>query len=378
MTERQSVSGAVLRGESRRRAVVLVGGGTGGHLAPAVAVAQVLQADGHPVVVVASKKAVDAMLLRRYPELRVVTCPGVGWGGKWGQLPGFLASQVGAAWAARRILHREQAGVLVGFGGFLTGGFVLASRWLGVPVVLHEANQVPGKAVRQFARWADQVWLPPSVGPGRWVPPGRVGPLGLPLRAELQPVPQREARLALGLPVEGRLVLVAGGSQGAAALNDWAAAVAPELAAAGVHCLCLGGGASAPVERFSPAGVLFRQVPFCDEMACAVSAADVVVARAGAGTIAELARCRRPAVLVPYPYAADQHQAANADYAARVGGCRVCDQGRLEELGAIILGWLSDKEALSAAAERMALLDPGDAAEVVAVDAVERLQQRGD
>ncbi|MGF1453298.1 MAG: glycosyltransferase, partial [Opitutales bacterium] len=213
-------------------------GGTGGHLAPGIAVAQRLVAAGHEPTLVVSRKQVDARLTERYPELKTISAPGEGWTGRPVQLPGFAFGQARLlAFALRHLRQSGSEGVLA-FGGFLTGGFALAARVLGLPLVVHEANQIPGRSIRRAARWADTIWLPPGASDSGIVSE-RVRRCGMPLREEFQPMATEEARRRLSLPEQGPLLLVAGGSQGARALNEWADAQRQVLADAGVHCLCL-------------------------------------------------------------------------------------------------------------------------------------------
>ena len=183
---------------------------------------------------------------------------------------------------------------------------------------------------------------PPSAG----LSGPRVRPGGFPLRAEMRPVDRAAARRALGFPAEGRLLLVVGGSQGAAALNRWAEQLAPELAAQGCHLLCLTGPGGAERTDAHGAGVA-RYLPFCDRMAEAYSAADLAVSRAGAGTLAELAACGTPAVLVPYPRAADDHQTANARAREAAGGAVLVRESELGGLRDRVDRLLSDEPGLA-------------------------------
>jgi UDP-N-acetylglucosamine--N-acetylmuramyl-(pentapeptide) pyrophosphoryl-undecaprenol N-acetylglucosamine transferase len=164
----------------------------------------------------------------------------------------------------------------------------------------------------------------------------------LPVRREIVRTPQAAARAALGLDPNQRLLVVLGGSQGASSLNDWARAQMPALAAEGIQLYVvtgLGKGREGVVELKTKTGEPVRAVfmPFSDRMAELMSAADLVVSRAGAGTLAELIRCETPAILVPYPQAADDHQRENAAYFERQGGGFVVAQARMSTLHAEVL-----------------------------------------
>lgn len=332
--------------------VLLACGGTGGHLAPGIALAQRLTAAGHECLLVVSRKAVDARMTAKYPALRFVPGRGRGFGpGLLGRLL-FFPSFFGAVCSSWLRLRRFRADAVVCFGGFMSLGPAVAAAVSGVPVVVHEANRRPGKAVRLIARFARAVHLPPGVRiPG--VAEGRQFDSGYPVRDEIRPVARAEARRTLGLPEDGRLVLVLGGSQGASALTRWAAAAAPGLAGEGVHLLCLTGPAGREGEE-RHAGRTLRFLPFCDRMAEAYSAADVAVSRAGAGTLAELAACRTPSVLVPLPGAADDHQTANAAHLAGAGGAVSVPESSLGGLAEEVRGLLRDEARLARMREALA------------------------
>lgn len=329
--------------------VLLVCGGTGGHLAPGIALAEQLAARGADCLLLVSGKGVDRRMAARYPGLAFRRGHGRGWGPGLAARAGFLLRGLLALADSLWLLLRRRPDSVVCFGGYLSLAPALVARLLRIPVHLHEANRVPGKAVRLLARHARTVHLPPGVAlPG--TDPARLRAGGFPLRAEIGPRPRGESRAALGLPASGRLVLVVGGSQGAASLTRWAEESFPALAAAGAHLLCLTGpdGRSGEERR---GGSVARFLPFCDRMADAYGAADLAVSRAGAGTLAELAACRLPAVLVPLPTAADDHQSANARALAGLGAARVCPEAELARLLALVLGLLGDEPALAALRE---------------------------
>jgi UDP-N-acetylglucosamine--N-acetylmuramyl-(pentapeptide) pyrophosphoryl-undecaprenol N-acetylglucosamine transferase len=313
-------------------------GGTGGHLSPGIALAEGLAARGHEVTLLISHKKVDARLIAKYPRLRFVPVPGAGFGRNPVALVRFLVSQTHGCYFGLRQVRAVRPDGIVGFGGFTSAGIVAAGALLGVPVVLHEANRVPGRAIRLLGSLARRVYLPPGVElPG--VRAGVVRPMGLPVRREIARRPVAEARTELGLYPSGRVLAILGGSQGAAALNDWARRELSVLAAEGIQLFCITGldkDISETLELKARNGAPVRAifVPFCDRMAAVLSAADLVVSRAGAGTLAELGRCATPAILVPFPHAADDHQRANAAYFAQQGGGVVIDQAFLATLRA--------------------------------------------
>jgi UDP-N-acetylglucosamine--N-acetylmuramyl-(pentapeptide) pyrophosphoryl-undecaprenol N-acetylglucosamine transferase len=217
---------------------------------------------------------------------------------------------------------------------------------------LHESNRVPGLAIRTAGRFAQRVYLPAGVRIGS-VSPWVSRQVGLPVRSEIVRLPRADSRAALGLDPNQKVLAVLGGSQGASVLNEWTRINVGALAAEGIQVYCLTGLDKGPAESIemrtrTGAAVRVTFAPFCDRMAELLSAADLVVSRAGAGTLAELIRCETPAILVPYPHAADRHQDRNAEFFERQGGGLVVNQAMMggllaEVMEAIFNEWLLRK-----------------------------------
>jgi UDP-N-acetylglucosamine--N-acetylmuramyl-(pentapeptide) pyrophosphoryl-undecaprenol N-acetylglucosamine transferase len=316
-------------------------GGTGGHLSPGISLAQGLRQRGHETLLLISHKKVDARLSEKYPDLRFERMPGTGFSWQPWKLLKCVASQTRAFFFCLRLLRETRADGVVGFGGFTSAPIVAAARASGVPAALHESNRVPGLAIRTLGRLAERVYLPPGIRLSG-IRAAATRHVGLPVRREIVRHPQAAARAALGFDPNQRLLVILGGSQGASSLNDWARRQLEVLAAEGIQ-LCvvtgLGKGTDSVIELKTKTGAPVRStfVAFSDRMAELMSAADLVVSRAGAGTLAELIRCETPAILVPYPHAADDHQRANAAYFERQGGGIVVAQSRLDHLHAEVL-----------------------------------------
>ncbi|MFZ9683572.1 MAG: UDP-N-acetylglucosamine--N-acetylmuramyl-(pentapeptide) pyrophosphoryl-undecaprenol N-acetylglucosamine transferase [Cephaloticoccus sp.] len=311
-------------------------GGTGGHLSPGIALAEGLTARGHQVTLLISQKKIDARQIEKYPHFNFLRVPGRGFSWNpvrlvlcaWSQLQGF-----GFCF---RLIGRERPDGIVAFGGFTSAGVTLAGRLRGVPVALHESNRVPGLAVRTLGGLARRVYLPTGVRLTS-VRARHIRHVGMPVRREIAPVPRPEACARLGLNPGHCVLVVFGGSQGSSPLNDWVQAHLRDLAAEGIQVYCVTGpgkGEAAALELPVSAGGTVKSVfvPFCDDVATLLSAADLVVSRAGAGTIAELIRCATPAILVPLPHAADDHQRANASFFERQGGGLVVEQSAINRL----------------------------------------------
>jgi UDP-N-acetylglucosamine--N-acetylmuramyl-(pentapeptide) pyrophosphoryl-undecaprenol N-acetylglucosamine transferase len=311
-------------------------GGTGGHLSPGIALAEGLNARGHETTLLISHKKVDARLLAKYPQLRFARIPGAPFTLRPLGLARFLWMQAAAFWFSVRIIRARRPEVIVGFGGFTTAGIIIVGALLGRIVALHEANRVPGRAIRLLGRLAKRVYLPPGVRLAG-VSAAVARHVGLPVRQEIVARPREAAQTQLGFDPGQKVLVIFGGSQGAAALNAWVRDHLERLAGQGIQVCCvtgLGKGGDEVRVLRSKTGQVVRAVflPFCDDVATLLSAADLVVSRAGAGTIAELMRCATPAILVPFPQAADNHQWANARSFEQQGGGVALDQAFLADL----------------------------------------------
>lgn len=295
--------------------ILIACGGTGGHLAPGISIAETLQGQGHECVLLISEKQVDSALIKKYDHLNFYKTPGRAFAGGLTTLVSSATSLLSGFFFSRKLLKEQQPDLVLLFGGFLSVGLGCAARLAGVPVSLHEANCMPGKAIRLLKRVATRLYLPDGVR--MKVPPERVRYYGYPVRQEIQHILKSEAWKRLGIEVPGKLLVIIGGSQGAEALNSWVTENFETLAEEGVSLYCvtgLGKGTQGEINHVNQQGqsITATFVPFSDRMGDVISAADLVITRAGAGSIAEIVRCRAPSILIPYPFAADNHQLANA------------------------------------------------------------------
>jgi UDP-N-acetylglucosamine--N-acetylmuramyl-(pentapeptide) pyrophosphoryl-undecaprenol N-acetylglucosamine transferase len=295
--------------------VIVAGGGTGGHLMPALAIAAAIR-EGRPEVepvLVGAARGVEAELLPRRPyRYHLLPAEPLYRRQWWRNLKWPLL--VPRLWAAcRRVLDEEQPALVVGTGGYAAGPMLFAAARRGVPTVLQEQNALPGIATRWSARWARQIHLgfPEAEAHLRLRAGTQVFALGNPI-VPPDPGLRASARAGLGLPAGVPVILVMGGSQGSLAINE---------AVAGALDGGLLGGASliwstgwVTHDRFvgyaKPPWV--QILPFWDPVAPAYAAADLVVCRAGAMTLAEVTAWGLPSVLIPLPTAAADHQTPNA------------------------------------------------------------------
>lgn len=287
---------------------------------------------------------------------------------------------------ALRLLARERPDAVVGMGGFASAPVLAAARLRRAPYVLHEQNAIPGLVNRLFASRASAVCLTFEEAAER-LPAVRTVVTGNPIRGALSSLPAREqACKLLGLNPATPTVLIFGGSRGARRINQ----AAVEARRRGfwpedleLEVLLVAGRAEFEETREmladAPAGPDYRVVPYLDDMAPAYACADLVLARAGATTIAEIAAAGVPSVLVPYPYATEDHQRRNAGALARAGACEIVEDAELDgaRLVQVLAGLLRRRRRLAemaAAARRWAR---PDAAEALADETIRVASARG-
>lgn len=355
--------------------LMLMAGGTGGHVFPALAVAEHLRASGVPLTWLGTGRGLEATLVPRagYPFTAVSA--------RSLRRTGLLKQLAAPLWLVRALieclwlLRRQKPGAVLGMGGYASGPGGLAAWLMRIPLLIHEQNAVPGVTNRLLAAFATRVMesFPDSF-------PARRSALctGNPVRAEVaalaSPLTRRPG------PGGALRLLVVGGSQGAAALNrvvPEAIAQVPGRAIDVWHQVGrLDGGETG--KRYAALGIEARVEPFIEDVATAYAWAGLVLCRAGASTVFELCAAGAPAILVPYPYAVDDHQSANARYLAERGAAILLPQGALDETAlAALLSALRDHPARLAemAAEARRLACP-EATAIVAAQCLEVLHAR--
>lgn len=297
---------------------IMTGGGTGGHVIPALAVARVLQERGHGVRFIGTASGLESKLVpdAGFPldTIRIGQLNRVSWltqAKTLGELPASVL-------AARRLLRRNQAAAVFSMGGYVAGPVMLGSVISCVPLVVMEPNAMPGFANRQAGRFVYRALLGFEAG-SRWFPAGRWEVTGLPVRPEFFELP---AKPAPGIG-DSFTVLITGGSRGSRTLNRASRESWPLFRAAGAPVRIVHQTGAAEHEKlakeFCQSGLQGEVVPFIANMAETFRAADLVVGRAGAGGVAEIAAARMPSLLVPLPFAADDHQRKNAEALVRAG-----------------------------------------------------------
>jgi UDP-N-acetylglucosamine--N-acetylmuramyl-(pentapeptide) pyrophosphoryl-undecaprenol N-acetylglucosamine transferase len=290
--------------------LLIAASGTGGHLFPALAVARALPSDWE-LHWLGVPDRLERQLVPADIPLHTVQAGGLQ--GRGLQKLLNLLRLLAATWTVRRLIRRERIRLVFSSGGYIAAPAILAARLCGIPVVLHESNGVPGKVTRLLGRLCTRlaVGLPQAA---ERLPGCRPRVTGTPVRqAFLRPAP-----LPDWVPAgDGPLLLVMGGSQGAVGLNRMVRPLLPRLLGCGCRVVHLSGGNDPDSGHLHHPAYVER--PFSDAMAGLLQHADLVISRAGAGSLSELAVCGSPTILVPFPEAADRHQDANAGAAAAVG-----------------------------------------------------------
>lgn len=311
----------------KRAPVLIMAGGTGGHVFPALAVARVLRGRDEQVVWLGSRHGMETRLVPQDGfDIETIRVSGLRRKGalSWLAAPWRLGL---ALLDALRVMRRRRPKAVLGMGGFASGPGGVAAWLLGRPLLIHEQNAVAGLTNRLLAGLAREVL---EAFPGSFSAGGHTRLIGNPVRAEIAALPPPEERLA-GRSGPLRL-LVLGGSQGARVLNETlpqALALLPADARPEVWHQAGEATLGLAREAYRAAGVAARVEAFITDMAAAYGWADLVVCRAGALTIAELAAAGLPALLVPFPGAVDDHQTRNAAFLVEAGAAVLLPQAQL-------------------------------------------------
>lgn len=298
---------------------LMAGGGTGGHVIPALAVARELRRRGHQPFFIGTRRGIEARLV-----------PAAGFPIEWIEIGGL--KQVGAARMLRSLfqlpgsvrcaltaIRKRRPAAVFSMGGYVAGP-AMAAAWLKrIPMLLMEPNAVAGMTNRWMGKLVDRALVNFEEAIPQF-PPGVAEVAGLPVREEFFSIPPKSGGDRFTL-------LITGGSRGSRRLNQAARASWPLFLHAGrpVQILhqCGQEDCAALQREFAASSIAGEVVPFIDDMPAAFAQADLIVCRAGAGAVAELAAAGKPAILVPFPFAADQHQLRNAEAMARAGAARL-------------------------------------------------------
>ncbi len=295
----------------------MAGGGTGGHVLPALAVARELRARGHQVRFVGVERGMEAKLVpaANFP-IDWIEIGGLNRVG-FRQTLATLGELPFSVWQASRILDRAAPAAVFSTGGYVAGPVLLAAVWKRIPIVIMEPNAIPGFTHRHLARFVTRALVSFSEAE-RWFPKGRVEVTGLPIREEFFAVPLKPRGAVI-------TVLITGGSQGSRTLNRAVEESWPLWEKDKVRLLHQTGARmyAELSPKFRESGMPGEIAEFISDMPRAFAEADIVVSRAGMGAVSELAAAGKASILVPLPGASDQHQLKNAQAFEKAGAARL-------------------------------------------------------
>ena len=328
--------------------IVIAGGGTGGHLFPGIAIAEEILARGNAnkVIFVGTKKGIEHRILSQLGyELQEIDIEGVKGRGLKAlikvtyQIPHSL-------WQSRQILKRFCPDVVIGVGGYASGPAVVTARFMGIPTAIAEQNAMPGITNRILSKFVNLIFVT-YAQTKEWFPQSKVIVSGNPVRKVFA------ARRAQELEEKQyRQLLIFGGSQGAAAINRNVIAMMPQLQKMKDKLRVLHQTGDREVEMVKQAyeqyGLNAQVTPFIVNMADAYAAADLIICRAGATSLAEITAAGKAAILIPYPWAANDHQTKNAEALSCAGAAVIINENKLtgQKLFSVIDELLANKQKL--------------------------------
>jgi UDP-N-acetylglucosamine--N-acetylmuramyl-(pentapeptide) pyrophosphoryl-undecaprenol N-acetylglucosamine transferase len=343
------------RGLVNRPKLLVAASGTGGHLFPALAT--VTELSDYQIEWLGVPNRLETQLLPNCYPLHTIAVEGFQQKLGLGTLRtvGRLALSV---FTVRQLLQQGQFRAVLTTGGYIAAPAVIAARSLGLPVILHESNALPGKVTRWLSPWCTEVGLGFAAA-AAYLPKAKTICVGTPVRPQFYSL-DRAALSDLAIPPDVPLIVVVGGSQGAVAVNHLVRQVAPNWFEAGAWVVHLTGETDPDMQSLSHPQYL--ALPFYHDMASLLQRATLAISRAGAGTLTELAMTGTPAILIPYPFAAEDHQSYNAKAFAEAGAAEVYDQATLtpELLRLRVLALLASveiRQQMATAATQLAVPD---------------------
>jgi UDP-N-acetylglucosamine--N-acetylmuramyl-(pentapeptide) pyrophosphoryl-undecaprenol N-acetylglucosamine transferase len=339
--------------------LLIAASGTGGHLFPAIATAE--QLPDYEIEWLGVPDRLETQLVPKQYPLHAIAVEGFQQRFGLGTLRIF-GRLTGSILQVRQLLKQGQFHGVLTTGGYIAAPAIVAARTLGLPTILHESNALPGKVTRWLSPWCSRVALGFEAAMP-YLPRAQTVCVGTPVRSKFRAALDHASPTDLNIPDDVPLIVVVGGSQGAVAVNRLVRQCALEWFAAGAWIVHLTGENDPEAKSLNHAQYL--PLPFYDDMAGLLQRADLAISRAGAGTLTELAITKTPSILIPYPYAAEDHQSYNAAIFAAAGAAQVCRQSDLsaEKLQNKVLNLLRSPdqlEQMAAAAEGLAIADSAE------------------
>ncbi len=338
--------------------LLVAASGTGGHVFPAIAVAQKLS--GYQIEWLGVPDRLESKLVPKEYPLHLIRVSG--FQGKFGiGTLKTIGGSISGIFQVRKLLKQGKFDAVFSTGGYISAPAILAGYSLGLPVFLHESNAIPGKVTRLLSRFCTKVAVG-FVTTSKYLPNAKTIYLGTPCREQfLTPQP-----LDLPIPEKSPLIVVVGGSQGAVALNQMIRECVSMWLEAGATIVHIVGGANAPTEQSEHPRYIV--LPFYDNMAGLLQRADLAISRAGAATLNELMITRTPSILIPYPYAAEDHQYYNANVLAAANGALLFRQDSLtaQFLAGEVLNLLQNPQRMATMASNVSSLSVINSADLLA------------
>ena len=334
--------------------LLIAASGTGGHLFPALAVAEELS--GYEIEWLGVPKRLENSLVPKKYPLNIISVEGFqqGFGLKTIKIAfGFISS----IFQVQKLIKEHQIDAVFTTGGYIAAPAILAACLQRKPTILHESNFIPGKVTRLLSRWCNIMALG-FEGTKKYLPQVETQYVSTPVRSQfLSPQP-----LDLPIPDDALVIVVAGGSQGAVSVNQLVRQAAPDWLAKGAYIIHLTGEKDPEVDSLEHERYI--HFPFYDNMAGLFQRANLAISRAGAGTLTELAITGTPAILIPYPYAAEDHQTYNAQVFVDAGAAIAYQQSELnsQTLSQQVSQWLDSPDQLAQMAQQAKTLAMSDSA----------------
>ncbi len=341
--------------------LLIAASGTGGHLFPAIALAE--QLPDYQIEWLGVPDRLETQLVPKQYKLNTIGVEGFQKGLGFSSLL-TLGKLCGSILQVRKILKQGKFEGVFTTGGYISGPAVIAARSLGLPVIIHESNAIPGKVTRFFGPWCNAV----AVGfqaAAKYLPKNKTIYTSTPVRSAFLE-PGIEASLDLPIPQDVPVIVVFGGSQGAVSVNRLVRESAPAWFEAGAYVVHLTG--TQDPEADSLKHPQYISMPFYNNMAALLQRANLAISRSGAGSVTELAVCGTPAILIPYPFAAEDHQTYNAQVYTKAEAGILFQQKELtaEKLQTQVLELLKSPEKLQEMSEKAKTVAVPESAEKLA------------
>jgi UDP-N-acetylglucosamine--N-acetylmuramyl-(pentapeptide) pyrophosphoryl-undecaprenol N-acetylglucosamine transferase len=358
--------------------IVIAGGGTGGHLFPGIAIAEefLKRDDQTRIIFIGTKKGIESKLLGQLGyELRVIDIEGVKGRGIKALVKG--AYQIPKSmWQSRYVLKQFNPDIVVGVGGYASGPAVLTAHFMRIPTAIAEQNAVPGITNRILGNFADKIFVT-YAQTKTFFPQGKVFLSGNPVRAAFGVERNKEKEKK-----DYRQLLIFGGSQGAEAINKSIINMLPQLQnmKTKIHVLHQTGSRQAEEVKkaYEQFGIQAEVTPFIVDMTGAYADADLIICRAGATSLAEITAAGKAAILIPYPWAANDHQLRNAQALATEGAALMIPEHELnsDKLFSTIESLLLDEQKLHQMEDQSLRMSKIDAAATIVDNCIELMAKR--